>query len=86
MALNALKEKREQAATAFTQMHEGEEVSMPHTPSSALFTCKIINLCQLGWARCPVVWLNTDLDVAVLVFCRCDQHLQRVDFTEVTPC
>ena len=43
MASNALKEKREQAATAFTQMHEGEEVSMPHTPSSALFTCKIIN-------------------------------------------
>lgn len=33
--------------------------------------------CRLGWALVPVVWANTSLEVAVKVFCNCDQHLNQ---------
>ena len=41
--IKCTKEAGRKGSNTFTHMHEGEEVSMPHTPSSALFACKITN-------------------------------------------
>ena len=46
-----------------------------------------VKLCLSSWLGSGTntsCWSNTSLDVAVKVFCSCDEHLQSIDFKKIT--
>ena len=67
MASNALKKQGEQAATPSHTCMRERKSPCPTLPPPPCSPARLLTLCQLGWARCPVVWSNTDLDVSVMV-------------------